>query len=357
MRTISWYILTVLIVLVITTPATLGWGSREPPYIKLVPLGDYEVANLSYYVLVKPLPLIRIDFDWIGNESLKYIVGRTQYSAGITIPSNRVYVKDGWLILRNTHHLILFPNIYLSDNKLARQLLDNLTVYVIIVKYLGGYNPRYARGGVGLYSISGVVEDEKGVYFTIANYWISVLGAFRSDGSLSYDFEGHWVLGGYRWMYSEAVSRLFYRVNETYALWIARVGDYIVGGIIVLDNLNNSELRWTYLGDLLHQSRWVFYIRDIGSWPGLVSWSASIAIKRIEVYSLKPIHIRQIYKDGRISVVKPEIHSRTIGMLRYDRTIFGIRYYWFKVVNIDLPERKVYYRVKVITNRPILSGE
>lgn len=62
-------------------------------YIKLVPLGDYEVASLSYYVLARPLPLIKIDFDDV-DESLTHTIGRTQYSDGITIPSNRVYVKD-----------------------------------------------------------------------------------------------------------------------------------------------------------------------------------------------------------------------------------------------------------------------
>lgn len=99
------------------------------------------------------------------------------------------------------------------------------------MKYLGGYSFRYARGGVDLYTI--VVKDGKGARFTIGNYWISVFGALEVMGDYLMISKDTRCSAENRWMYGETSSRLLYHVNETYALWIAHVGDYIVGGIIL----------------------------------------------------------------------------------------------------------------------------
>ncbi len=341
-------IFVVLLIMSALAPISIAWPSRQHylgPGIQLEPVSSSPVQNLSYITLVRPMPVYILDFDDIDNESLKYFIARTQYSVGIKVPSQYVYVSNGWLILRNTHHMLLtLPLMNNTLNPWSKLFDENLVLYIAYVRFLGGASRYYARGGIGLYEVRGVTHDDYGAYFRIAGYWISVLGRFTSRQQLSYDFEGHWSLSGYRWIFSEAVVDFKFKVNRTYALWIARSKNYIVGGIVELND--SYDYPWLDPIMITSMSKHVFYINDVNTWPGVVAWRCSIAIKRIEVYSIKPLVLGQVYRENYIPSVKLVTYTRFFNILRYER-LSSKTYYWlFRVVDYDPIDKIVYYSIR-----------
>ncbi len=346
---IKLIVLIVLVLLAATTTISSGLYSQGYGFlsIQLEPVNYSTVADLSYIVLVKPMHVYTVDFDDINNESLPYIIARTQYSASIRIPSPNVYVSNGWLILKNTHHMLLLLHLPNGTfNPWGRVFDDDLVIYVAYVRFLSGASRYYARGGIGLYEVRGVSYDYLGQYYVVRGYWISVLGRFTVSQKLSYDFEGHWSLGGYRWVFSESVTAFKFNVNKTYALWIAKSKEFIVGGIIELgDQGKHMGLGFNNIGGLINKSVYTFYIRDVNTWPGIVAWKSGIAIKRIEVYSIKPLVLGQVKQNGVVPSVKLVSYTRLFNMLKYER-LGSKTYYWlFNAVDFDPTSNIVYYVV------------
>lgn len=150
---------------------------------------------------------------------------RTAYSTVTTIPSDQVYVKNGCLIITNTEYLIIntsWLNITLPENFLV----------IAYTRFLSGGGEIYGNGrsGIGLYG--NTTYDPVNKVYSATNYWLSVLGSFTTTGLLSYDFEEHIPWRSGQWAFSETINYFYYERNKTYKLWIARVGNYVFGGII-----------------------------------------------------------------------------------------------------------------------------
>ncbi len=218
-----------------------------------------SLNKIAYAVTLEPGLIGVLDFREIDNSTLNKLFIKTYYSRSITIPSNRVYVRDGCLYLSGTEHLVINTS-YIGVNR---------TNYLLIrayVEYINGGYEGFSRGGIGFY---GTTEyDEINGYYVSAPYWLSVIGSFNTSEPVSYDFEGHITWLNNQWGFSESVNKKIYKYNTTYMLWIALVDNYVIGGI-----------------DALPRS-WIFYINGTYYLPEVVSHAGTICIRRIEFYDI-----------------------------------------------------------------------
>ncbi len=252
--------LLILIVLVVLSSSTSA-GSITLKIITLnISNNELDFVNKIAYIMILEPELIKVlDFDEINNSTLSNLLIRTYYSRSVTIPSDRVYVKNGCLYLTGTEHLIINTS-YIGINN---------TNYLLIrayVKYVSGGYEGFSRGGIGFY---GTTEYDKiNDYYVAAPYWLSVIGSFNTSEPVSYDFEGHITWLGNQWGFSESVNYKIYNYNTTYTLWIALVDDYVVGGISAFPR------------------SWIFYINGTYYLPEVVSHAGTVCIEKIEFYNI-----------------------------------------------------------------------
>ncbi len=224
-------------------PLTFLDRDRVYLYEKFAPI--FLLNNSIIYV---------IDFTEIDNSSLSKLLVKTAYSTVTSIPSNQVYVKNGCLYLSSTSHLII------NTTWLNITLPSNYIIEAHIV-FISGGGPSYGRGGVGLYE--NVTFDPISGVYPAANYWLSVLGSFASNGPLSYDFEGHipWKSG--QWCFSETIDYNYYLRGVEYIVWIARLDNYVIGGI--KGGFKN----------------WILYMNVSMALPEIVAYQSTVCFKKI----------------------------------------------------------------------------
>ena len=301
------FIIIINISITLVPPVAEGKGGPLPTIIhedniKLVPLTNTGYEDLVYILSSKPKLLAFIDFKNMRNESLPRILKRTSYSSGIIIPSNNVYVKGGELYVSNVNHLIIEEKAFKTLGVKSLDLNDNILV-VAYVRIISGKDYSYARGGIGFYGKTMLLQSKK--YYAGTGYWLSVLGSFTGR-RLSYDFEGHWSKLHGRWFSSATYRRFIYDYNKTYMLWIAKTGKYIVGGII--DDTENSvsadRIRSTIKSYIKEEN---VYKIDI------TAYKSKIAIRRIEIYKLEP---NKNPDNTIIKLIEPVIYSSRYALLQ-----------------------------------------
>ena len=182
-----------------------------------------DLTKFAPLFVLEPKLIYTLSFNNLSNGSLSKLLVRTAYSTVTTIPSDQVYVKNGCLIITNIERLAIntsWLNIALPENFLV----------IAYTRFLSGGGEIYGRGGIGLYG--NAIYDPVNRVYSATNYWLNVLGSFTTTGLLSYDFEGHIPWRSGQWAFSETINYFYYERNKTYKLWIARVGNYVFGGII-----------------------------------------------------------------------------------------------------------------------------
>ena len=270
--------------------------------VKLVPITDSGYEDLAYLLAARPKLIGFIDFNVVTNKSLPLILRKTSYSYSVTVPSNKVYVKNGELYVTGVNHLIVEEKAFkiLGFDKV--DLKDNVVV-IAHVRILSGKSYGYARGGIGFFGKTKFIPDKN--YYLGAVYWLSVLGSFTGK-KLSYDFEGHWSKLNGRWLSTSTYRKFMYEYNKTYILWIAKVGDYIVGGVI--DEQGRSITTRKLITSIKS------YIREDNIYKiDITAYNAKIAIKRIEVYKLESTANPA---DISIKLIEPVIYSPRYALLQ-----------------------------------------
>ncbi len=293
-----------LILLPITVEGRGGVLPQTPPDhdIKIVPTTDTGYEDLAYLLASKPRLLAFIDFRTVRNESLPQIFSRTSYSANINMPSSNVYVKNGELYINNVNHLIIEEKAFRTIGIKNIDLSNNILV-AVYVRIVSGKSYRYARAGIGFYGKTEYLSSRG--YYAGTGYWLSVLGSFNGR-KLSYDFEGHWSKLNDRWFSSATYRKFIFNYNRTYILWIARVGDYLVGGII-----DGSSGRISSRDLVLSIKS---YIKEDNVYKiDLTAYKMKIAIERIEIYNLEPMRNPQ---NNTIKLVEPVIYSSRFALLQ-----------------------------------------
>ncbi len=284
----------------ITPPETLIPPEKND--VKLVPITNSGYEDLAYLLAARPRLIGFIDFSAVTNKSLPQILKRTTYSYSVSIPSNKVYVKDGELYVSSVNHLIVEERAFkiLGFDKV--DLKDNIVV-VAYIRIISGKSYSYARGGIGFFGKTRFVSSSN--HYLGTTYWLSVLGSFTGR-KLSYDFEGHWSKLNGRWFSSSTYRKFTYKYNKTYILWIAKVGNYIVGGII--DGQGRSITTRKLISSMKS------YIKEDNVYKiDITAYNSKIAIKRIEVYKLEPIP-NPI--NTSIKLVKPVVYSPRYALLQ-----------------------------------------
>ena len=217
------------------------------------------IYKMAHVMVLNPTLIKVIDFDDVDNSSLQKLLVKTYYSRNVIIPSNQVYIRDGCLYLTGTEHLVINTS-YVGLNN------TNYVLVKALVKWVSGGYEGFSRGGIGFYGTTDY--DTVNDYYVAAPYWLSVIGSFNTSEPVSYDFEGHitWLKG--EWGFSESANNKIYKYNTTYEIWIARIDNYIIGGI-------NAYPR-----------SWIFYINGTYYLPEVVSHAGTVCIRRIEFYNL-----------------------------------------------------------------------
>ncbi len=272
--------------------------------IKLIPLTNTGYEDLAYLLASRPRLLAFIDFGSVSNASLPQIISRTSYSARITIPSNNVYVKGGELYVSNVNHLIIEEKAFKTLGIESLNLNDNILV-VAYVRVISGKSYGYARGGIGFYGRTMLLRSRN--HYAGTGYWLSVLGSFTGR-KLSYDFEGHWSKLNGRWLSSATYRKFRYSYNETYILWIAKVGKFIVGGIIDDADSISTDKIISSIKSYIEEGN----VHKID----ITAYKSKIAIRRIEIYKLEPGR-----NPGNVSIklIEPKIYSSRYALLQPNR--------------------------------------
>ncbi len=238
--------------------------------LRMITLNAGDEANLVYKIarimILEPKLVKILDFRSIDNNTLKSLFVKTYYSSYLTIPSDRIYVRNGCLYLNGTEHLVINTSFIGLNN-------TNYLLMKAYIEYVNGGYEGFSRGGIGFYGTN--EYDYTNEYYVAAPYWLSVIGSFNISEPVSYDFEGHitWLNG--RWGFSESVNYKIYKYNTTYTLWIALIDDYIIGGI-----------------DAFPRS-WIYYINGTYYLPEVVSHAGTVCIRKIEFYDLRDGRPRQ----------------------------------------------------------------